>query len=274
MAFKKIFGEEKNKSIPISFLNAVFNLTEGETIVDLDFITTIQSPEIEARKESTVDVIVSDQSGCKYIIEMQVAKIEGFEKRAQYYAAKAYCSNFNSGSPYKELKKIVFLAITVYTLFPNKDEYKSDHVILDNKTYERDLKDFSFTFVELPKFTKTIEELETLEEKWYYFLKHAEESNTIDQKLAADPEIKKAYDVVDRFHWTEQELLAYDRIAMAIADQLGALAASRNEGIQENKLQTALNLLKDNIPMENVVKWTGLSLEEVKNISLNLNKLL
>mgnify|MGYP001195549195 CR=1 FL=1 len=82
LAFKKIFGTEKHKRIPIAFLNAVFNLQGSERIADLEFLNTIQPPEIEARKESIVDVLVRDQNGSKYIVEMQVAKLEGFEKRA------------------------------------------------------------------------------------------------------------------------------------------------------------------------------------------------
>ena len=34
-----------------------------------------EAPEIEARKESIVDVLVKDQKGAMYIVEMQVAKI-------------------------------------------------------------------------------------------------------------------------------------------------------------------------------------------------------
>ena len=44
-------------------------------------------------------------------------------------------------------------------MFPKKKDYKSDHVILDTKSHENDLKDFSFTFLELPKFKKDIDEL-------------------------------------------------------------------------------------------------------------------
>lgn len=37
-------------------------------------------------------------------------------------------------------------------------------------SYEGDLKDFSFTFVELPKFNKSIDQLANRSEKWCYFL--------------------------------------------------------------------------------------------------------
>ncbi len=233
-AFKKVFGEEKHKRIPIAFLNAVFNLQGQDTIVDLEFLNPIQSPEISARKESVVDVLVRDQNDSKYIIEMQVAKIEGFEKRAQFYAAKTYCSHFNVGAEYNHLKKVVFLAITSYIVFPDKPDYKSDHVILDNKTYQNDLKDFSFTFVELPKFTKTIDELESIEEKWYYFLKHANESNDVEG-LADNAAIKEAYEIIERVNWTEKDFLEYERVAMAMADARGALMAAEKSGLEKGE---------------------------------------
>jgi predicted transposase/invertase (TIGR01784 family) len=264
LAFKKVFGQEKHKQIPIAFLNAVFRLKGEDEIIDLEFLNGTQPPEIQARKESIVDVLVRDQKGTKYIIEMQVAKIKGFEKRAQFYAAKTYCTHFNAGSAYGELKRVIFLAITSYIVFPEKSQYKSDHVILDTKTYENDLKDFSFTFVELPKFQLQPNELTTVEENWYYFLKHAEETKNIDQSLASNPEIKEAYDVLERGHWSEKELLEYERIAMSVADARGALAAAKEEGAQKAIENLAMNLLSRRYSVEEVIEITGMSLQKIR----------
>ena len=60
-------------------------------------------------------------------------------------------------------------------MFADKVVYKFDHVILDKNNYDHDLKDFSFTFLELPKFTKDIDELSNNVERWSYFFKHAHE---------------------------------------------------------------------------------------------------
>lgn len=267
LAFKKVFGAEKHKRVPIDFLNAVFHLEADDKIVDLEFINSIQPPEIEARKESIVDVLVQDQKGMKYIIEMQVAKLEGFEKRAQYYAAKTYCAHFGRGQKYQDLKRVVFLAITDYIVFPKKKHYKSDHVILDDQSHEHDLKDFSFTFVELPKFTKTIDELTTLEEQWYYFLKHADESNNIAEVLAHHPEIKEAYEILDRHQWTENELQWYEKLIMDIADAQGVLDAARQEGRQEGRQEErvilAKKMIQEGFPIDQITRMTGLSKEEI-----------
>ena len=264
LSFKKVFGEEKHKRIPIDFLNAVFNLTGDHQIIDLEFLNPHQPPAIAARKESLIDVLVRDHRGVKFIVEMQVAKVEGFEKRAQFYAAKTYCTHFGREKKYHDLTKVVFLAITDYIVFPKKDRYKSEHVILDNHTYENGLKDFSFTFVELPKFIKTIDQVRTIEDKWYYFLKHADESNEISEVLSQHPEIKEAYDVLDRYHWTEEELQYYDKLIMNEADLHGTLEAAKKEGKEEGKLEIARTMLNENFTDEQISKLTGLSIQEIE----------
>jgi flagellar biosynthesis/type III secretory pathway protein FliH len=117
--------------------------------------------------------------------------------------------------------------------FLKKEGYKSDHVILDNLSHENDLKDFYFTFVELPKFTKTLEELKTIEDRWYYFLKHADESKDIEAVLSNHPEIKAAYEILDRYHWTEGELQWYEKLIMNTADAQGMIDAAKTEAREE-----------------------------------------
>ena len=46
IAFKKIFGTEKNKDILIHFLNDMLIFKEGGKIKDLTFLKTNQDPEI------------------------------------------------------------------------------------------------------------------------------------------------------------------------------------------------------------------------------------
>ncbi|WP_333024147.1 Rpn family recombination-promoting nuclease/putative transposase, partial [Wolbachia endosymbiont of Pentidionis agamae] len=133
-------------------LNDILEFSEENKIMDVEFLATIQDPDIASKKQSIVDVLCKDQNGVQIIVEMQVARTKGFEKRAQYYAAKAYSQQASKGDDYHNLKEVIFIAIADFILFPDKTAYKSDHITLDKITYEHDLKDFSFTFIELPKF--------------------------------------------------------------------------------------------------------------------------
>jgi predicted transposase/invertase (TIGR01784 family) len=143
VAFKKIFGSEKNKNILIHFLNDMLTFKDCGRIKDVTFLKNTQDPETAAKKTSIVDILCKDEKGNIYIVEMRVAKEKGFEKRAQYYASKAYISQAHVGGKYQDLKEVIFLAISDFVIFPNKNSYKSDHVILDKTSHENDLKNFS-----------------------------------------------------------------------------------------------------------------------------------
>ncbi|KJV74963.1 Rpn family recombination-promoting nuclease/putative transposase, partial [Orientia tsutsugamushi] len=81
VAFKKIFGSEKNKDILIHFLNDILLFEGNRKIIEVEFLGTILDADIASKKESIVDVLCKDKNGAQYIIEMQVDPTQGFEKR-------------------------------------------------------------------------------------------------------------------------------------------------------------------------------------------------
>ena len=236
-AFKKIFGTERNKDILIHFLNDMIVFKEKAPIKEVSFLKTIQDPETAAKKTSIVDILCEDTEGNRYIVEMQVAKEKGFEKRAQYYAAKAYISQMNVEGKYHNLKEIIFLAITNFTMFPNKRAFKSDHVILDRENHDHDLQDFSFTFIELEKFHKTIAELTNIVDKWTYFFKHAGETSEqeLSQLVGNDLVIERAYEELNRFSWNDAEILTYDQSQKYEWDHKAILEQKYDEGMEKGR---------------------------------------
>ena len=280
-AFKKIFGTEKNKDILIHFLNDMITFKGNGTIKEVTFLKTIQDPETAATKTSIVDILCKDEKGNQYIVEMQVAKEKGFEKRAQYYASKAYISQMHVGGEYYDLKEIIFLAISDFTMFPKKKNFKSDHVILDKESYENDLKDFSFTFLELPKFNKSMDELTNIVEKWIYFFKHAEDTseNDLEKIIGHDEIIERAYEELNRFSWNQEELLTYDQAEKYEGCYIASMAQKYDEGMEkgvkigiekgreERDKEIAKAMLFNGIDLEIIAGVTGLCLNEIKELT-------
>ncbi len=280
VAFKKIFGTEKNKDILKHFLNDIIVVGDKKPIKEVTLLNPMLHPETLHKKQSIVDVLCEDEEGIKYIVEMQVAKVGGFEKRAQYYAAKTYASQPEKGEEYECLKEVIFLAITEYVMFPKKKDYKSVHVVLDEKTHERDLKDFSFTFLELPKFKKSRDELDSYEDKWCYFLKHADDPEDMDELIRnSDEVIKKAYDELKTHNWSNKELIAYEASEKSSRDAKARESYVREEAREEGKREgrmegrmeekqiIATNMLKQGMDVETISKVTGLSIESIKQFS-------
>ncbi|WP_353282325.1 Rpn family recombination-promoting nuclease/putative transposase [Wolbachia endosymbiont (group A) of Myopa testacea] len=279
LCFKKIFGTEKNKNILIHFLNDILGFTEINAIQEVEFLSTIMDPEVASDKQSIVDLLCKDSHGNRYIAEMQLARDKGFEKRAQLYAAKAYSRQLDKSGNYIDLKKVFFIAISNCNLLPEEVGYISTHNIRDIKTNGHYLKDFQFIFIELPKFSKSkVEQLESIVERWCFFFKYAEETTEEDLKEIAEkaPIIKLAYDELDKFRWNEKDLVAYEERIMDLRKEEAILEyrldLAEEKGIQkgiekgkiEGKIEVAKAMLANNVDVNTIVKFTGLSISEIE----------
>ena len=273
IAFKKVFGNENKKEILICFLNAILDLQGDRTIVDLTILNPYQAPKISLLKETNLDVRAKTRAGVTFIVEMQVEKQDYFAKRALYYAAKAYVSQIQKAESYPKLNQVIFIGILDFTLFETR-EYLSKHLILDAKTSKQEIKDLELNFIELPKFQKQENQLGTVVEKWTYFFKHAGDLTVIPESLSAPHEIVEAFEILQQHNWTQDELDIYDYWQMKEAGHRDALETAkrdghqegRQEGRQEGLKETAKRMLQDNIPIEDIVKWTGLSREDLEKL--------
>ncbi|WP_168464810.1 Rpn family recombination-promoting nuclease/putative transposase [Wolbachia endosymbiont of Ctenocephalides felis wCfeT] len=293
-SFKLIFGTEKNQKILIHFLNDILGFTEENTIQEVEFLGTIMNPEIASDRQSIVDILCKDSIGRRFVVEMQVARDKGFEKRAQLYAAKAYS---RQSCKYFDLQKVYFIAISNCNLFPQDVYYISTHNIRDIKTNGHYLKDFQFVFVELPKFPKSkVDQLETTIERWCFFFRYAAETTDEDLKKIAEQEpiIKLAYDELDKSRWKEKDLVAYEERDMNVEKEEAILEQrlddatekgkkegreeGREEGIQigeergiqigeeRGKVEVAKTMLADNVDVNTIAKFTGLSPDEIEKL--------
>ena len=199
IAFKKIFGNEQHKEILIEFLNQVLDL--ACPIIEITILNPYQVPRLEGLKESILDVKAKDQDGHEFIVEMQVEKNLGFQKRIIYYSSKAYVQQLDKGQKYHELKPVIFLGILDFSIFEHENHF-SRHLILNSENKRQDLKDLEFNFIELPKFTKTENELTCISDKWIYFIKHADDLEQIPEHANTEA-LKHAYEIAEQYTWTK-----------------------------------------------------------------------
>ena len=264
VAFRKIFGNENRKEVLISFLNAVLLLKENQKIVNVDILTPYQLPDIRGGKVTIVDVKAKDQNNKIYIVEMQVADVEGFDKRVLYYASKSYSAQIERGDQYEKLNPTYFIGILDFEVTKNSN-YISRHKIIDIETNENYIKDIEFNFIELPKFTKNVNELESVVDQWVYFLKNAENLNVVPENLK-DEGLKFAYEDADKHNWSKAELEAYDYVLMREQDDRGRLTFALKKEKMQNQLEFAEKLIKKNISTEEISEYTGLAITDIEKL--------
>jgi predicted transposase/invertase (TIGR01784 family) len=188
----------------------------------------------------------------------------------------------NRAEDYPKLNQVIFLGFLNFNLFKKNPHYATRHLILDEKTNEHHFQDFELNFVELPKFTKTLEELEDIKDKWIYFVKNAGTMTMIPDKLAEPKELREAFGVANQMSWSQEELEAYDARGIYIQDERGrieyaleegekiGLDKGRKIGIGEGRrgreLQIARELKKNGVDIDLIVTSTGLTKEEIENL--------
>ena len=272
IAFRKIFGNENRKEVLISFLNAVLLLENDRKIVDVDILTPYQLPALKGGKVTIVDIKAKDQSDKNYIVEMQVAEVDGFDKRVLYYASKSYSSQIDRGDLYEKLNPTFFIGILDFSITQNTD-YISRHKILDIDTGQNLLNDIEFNFIELPKFNKKETELTTMIDQWVYFIKNSENLEVIPESVK-DNGLRNAYEDADKHNWTKAELEAYDYVLMREQDDRGritfatkkAVKEAIKEALSQKEIDIAINLLNLGLSVEDIAKGTGLTVEQIQKL--------
>jgi predicted transposase/invertase (TIGR01784 family) len=277
-AFKKIFGSEENKPILISFLNGLLYPQES-TIEDLEILNPYLSPKIRGIKETYLDVKARLENGTAVIIEMQVLNTEGFEKRILYNAAKSYSTQLATGESYMHLNPVIALTVTDFILFPDFDQVDSCFILKEREflTDYPDL-DIQLFFMELPKFEKSLEELETLGDRWLFFLRYASQLNEIPETLAQIPALHQAFMAAEQAQLTLAELDELESQAFRVHDQRNAITravreatekvsrASEERGDRKARLAIAKNLMTT-LDLPTISQMTELTLEELQALN-------
>ena len=260
IAFRKIFGNQNKKEVLISFLNAVLDFKGKQLIIDVTVVNPYQLPKFRDGKATIIDVKAKDQSGREFIVEMQVADALGFSKRALYYTAQGYVSQIERGEFYDKLNPTVFIGILDFKISQNPKSINR-HRILDVETGERIIEDMEFNFIELPKFNLKAEELNSLVEKWIFFIKEAQNLHVIPAEID-DFGLRTAFEEANIQTWSQDEIEAYNYAGIReTEDRLRIEKAVKN-----NAIEIAKQMKQDNIANEIITKYTGLTDDEIDKL--------
>ncbi len=129
-----------------------------------------------------------------------------------------------------------------------------------------------YILYDLTKFTKTIDEVKTVEERWLYLLKHAGTAESLPD--FNDDVIAKAIDRLLVNHASNKDLEKQAANMVMTEEELDFLASvrvkARSEGRTEERREMATAMLVEGEPIEKVVKYSRLSEDDVLAIKASL----
>ena len=272
IGFKKLFGSPDHEKLTRSFLNSVLDRKEGNLITEIDFGDTEQLPENEDGRKSFFDIYCTDQQGHKFIIEMQRKYQSHFMPRAQYYTALSFYRQMHAPFKYEKLVPVIFIGVLDHILYPEIEDVISRHALMDIKNHTISSFHQMYHIIELPKFKKNIDQLDSDIDQWLFFMVNADELEIIPEEMKHSENFVQAFYILERMRWTEKELDEY----LAEADAAGYLdrvvEGAVERATEQEKEKVAMNFLKMGISHEIIAQGTGLSIKEIEILKKEMKK--
>ena len=266
IGFKRIFGQELSKPLLIDFLN---NLLLGERrIIDLSFVDKEQIAIYEGDRSPVYDVYCETESGEKIIVEMQNREQPNFKERTLYYASEAIVRQGERGTAWNyDVKAVYLVAFVNFWMDGLKLEFRTDAGITDLKSGELFSDKLRLIYLQLPCFTKDAEECENDFERWIYVLKNMETLNRLPW-AAQNSVFQQLAEIGEVSAMTKEERIKYDGALKRYRDTLNAMQGAeqkgRAEGIETANRENAKKMKADQMPLELIAKYTGLTTQEIE----------
>ncbi len=280
--FKKIFGEEASKPQLISFLNSILSHLN---IIDLSFKPSEQVGKNVFDRKAIYDLYCQTKSGERIIVEIQKAKQNYFIDRSVFYSTFPIQEQAQKGDWNFKLDAVYCIGILDFTFkeTENKTEYLHTAQLKDHhgKVFYDKL---TYIYIEMPNFTKALDELETNLEKWLYFIQHLEDFENIPKLFEKDIVFIDAFTKAELGNLDRTAHMEYENSLKVYRDlknvidtatdtgvnrgyQLGKMEGIM-EGKMEEKIKIAQSLKKMGMSSEIIIQATGLTKEEIEKIEI------
>lgn len=152
-------------------------------------------------------------------------------------------------------------------------KYRYDVKLTDIETCKVFYDKLTFIYLEMPKFNKSIDELETRFEKWLYVLKNLSRLDRVPDKLK-EKIFERLFEVAEIAKFNREELMSYEDSLKYYRDLKNVIDTARQEGKLEGKLEgereKTIEFIKKGIEsgvsLELLSKLTGLSIDTIRHI--------
>ena len=276
-AFKKLFGTEMNKDLLISFLNAL--LQGREVVLDVNYLNPEHLGTTESDRRAVFDVYCKNDKGEVFLVEMQKGEQQFFKDRSIYYSTFAIREQAPRGEWNYELKGVYTIGILNFCFDKEREgNYYHEVKLMDTATKEVFYDKLVFIYLEMPKFTKQENELESFFDKWLYVIRNLaalmERPRVLQEKVFAHlfeaAEIAK-FSKGERYEY-EESLKAYrDWFSVMATAELRGEERGKEKGLKEGlekgrieeRLRNARGLKARGVDADIIAQVTGLSEDDI-----------
>ena len=234
--FKRVFGTETNKALLIDFLNTL--LPPHHQIKDLTFKNTENLGSTALDRKAIFDIYCQGENGERFIVEIQKAQQVYFKDRSIYYSTFPIQEQAEQGDWNYQLNPVYTVAVLNFVFQDHKDEDECLHIVeLKDQNCKVFYPRLKYIYIELPKFTKTLEESEDHLDKWLYVIKHLSELTEPPESLESEVIFNQLFEVAQIANFSPAEQTSYQNSLKYYRDWYSVMETSRSKGWQEGRMQ-------------------------------------
>ena len=243
--FKRLFGSEMNKEILLGFLQDLF---PEKDIRDISYLGNENAGATSGDRKAVFDVSCRTEKGEEFIVEMQKAPQEYFRDRALYYSTFPLQRQAPKGDWDFRLTPVYMVGILNFGLVHNvRDELREKvremrvfrYELTETTLGERMTDNLAFVFLELERFGKSEDGLETMLDKWMYVLKNL--SRLTERPVELQERIfRRLFEAARIAAFTREELDEYTNDMMTENDRRNAIDYARKQGRAEGRAEGVL----------------------------------
>src|ERR1039458_7108143 len=274
-AIKRLLRNKANFGILEGFLS---ELLEDDIKIE-NILESESNKETAHNKLNRVDLLVKNSKDELIIIEVQNDYQADYLLRMLFGTARLIVDNIDEGMSYSRVKKVISIHIVYFDLGVGNDyiyfgstiflgKHKKDMLKLSKQEQELFNADQvskiypQYYIIKVNDFDNIAKD--TLDE-WINFLKTQEMSEGTTAKG-----LKEAKEKLNYLHLSEEEKRDYQRYVENWRDNEGIIVGNYNKGRFEEKRELAKNCLENGLSIELTARITGITEEEIKEISKQL----
>lgn len=279
VVFKAIFGKIENKPLLTSLLSSILNLPIDE-LKDLEIINSELGVSQIDEKNSILDLRIRLSLGVEIDVEIQVIEHKAYIERILSYWAKMYQGNLKVGNNYEALRKCIIVNIIGFNLFDahnmhSKFQIRSES---DGRLLTEHLEIHFIELSKLDQYNKDIENPLLCEWVAFLDLKNEVDMENLKNRKDLPEQIRRAIDELEELKKDPNMQIEATRKDMFIRDYFQGISDALREGeikgkaigLTEGELITKINIAKnliaDGYTIDQIVKITELSVEEINKL--------
>ena len=198
-----------------------------------------------------------------------------FKNRSVFYISRSISRQGEPGNEWHyDIKAVYIIALLNFRRDDISKEFRTDVALMDMKHKTLFSDKMRLIYLQLPYFTKELDDCETLFEKLIYVLKHMDVLQRMPW-LAQNAVFQKLASIADVASLSKTERIAYDENLRIYRDTIAVMEGQYQEGMEkgeakgraEERFANAKNLLANGIPMDIIIKSLGLTQEEIEQLS-------